>query len=99
MDRDSNVANIAVSRKVNAAALPLMTLTAWQVCLTLHWFALRQGRAVFEPDPEVQECALGQPFLARPAAFGAFQLLAALGQRREKPEIDIHGLETSRTTF
>ncbi len=64
----------------------------------------RRGRVarlvrLFKPGPEVLQRAVGQPFLAGPAALGPLQPLAALGQWREKPEIDIHGLETARTAF
>jgi hypothetical protein len=49
MDRESNVANIALGRKVNAAASPLSTLTAWQVCLIQNprdcFFSLRAERS------------------------------------------------------
>jgi hypothetical protein len=43
--------------------------------------------------------AVGQPFLSGAAALGALQSLGVLRQWREKPEIDIHGLETARAAF
>ena len=91
MDRESNVANIDASRKVNAAASPLSMLAAWQVCLTLNWFAVDQDALFSSQIPRSRSARWDSPFLRARPRSAPFNLFPLSGKGGKSPKLTFMG--------